>query len=255
MANTENNKNTVQRRPLVWAHRGASGYAPENTLPAFQKAFQMGADGIELDVQMTKDGELVVCHDETIGRTSNGSGWIKDKTLAELKALDFSCGQKDFAGVTIPTMREVFELLAPTDMIINIELKTGIVFYLGMAKKLLDLTSECGFSDRVIYSSFNHYTIKHIREIAPEAKLGFLYADGTIDMPSYAIKHGVQALHPALYNIQFPGFIEECRQRGLAVNVWTVNEEEHLGLCCKAGVDAIITNYPDKAFEIIGRLI
>lgn len=255
MANTENNKNTVQRRPLVWAHRGASGYAPENTLPAFQKAFQMGADGIELDVQMTKDGELVVCHDETIGRTSNGSGWIKDKTLAELKALDFSCGQKDFAGVTIPTMREVFELLAPTDMIINIELKTGIVFYLGMTKKLLELTSECGFSDRVIYSSFNHYTIKHIREIAPEAKLGFLYADGTIDMPSYAIKHGVQALHPALYNIQFPGFIEECRQRGLAVNVWTVNEEEHLGLCCKAGVDAIITNYPDKAFEIIGRLI
>lgn len=255
MANTENNKNTVQRRPLVWAHRGASGYAPENTLPAFQKAFQMGADGIELDVQMTKDGELVVCHDETIGRTSNGSGWIKDKTLAELKAFDFSCGQKDFAGVTIPTMREVFELLAPTDMIINIELKTGIVFYLGMTKKLLELTSECGFSDRVIYSSFNHYTIKHIREIAPEAKLGFLYADGTIDMPSYAIKHGVQALHPALYNIQFPGFIEECRQRGLAVNVWTVNEEEHLGLCCKAGVDAIITNYPDKAFEIIGRLI
>ena len=255
MANTENNKNTVQRRPLVWAHRGASGYAPENTLPAFQKAFQMGADGIELDVQMTKDGELVVCHDETIGRTSNGSGWIKDKTLAELKSLDFSCGQKDFAGVTIPTMREVFELLAPTDMIINIELKTGIVFYLGMTKKLLELTSECGFSDRVIYSSFNHYTIKHIREIAPEAKLGFLYADGTIDMPSYAIKHGVQALHPALYNIQFPGFIEECRQRGLAVNVWTVNEEEHLGLCCKAGVDAIITNYPDKAFEIIGRLI
>ena len=74
MANTENNKNTVQRRPLVWAHRGASGYAPENTLPAFQKAFQMGSDGIELDVQMTKDGELVVCHDETIGRTSNGSG-------------------------------------------------------------------------------------------------------------------------------------------------------------------------------------
>ena len=152
-------------------------------------------------------------------------------------------------------MREVFELLAPTDMIINIELKTGIVFYLGMTKKLLELTSECGFSDRVIYSSFNHYTIKHIREIAPEAKLGFLYADGTIDMPSYAIKHGVQALHPALYNIQFPGFIEECRQRGLAVNVWTVNDEEHLGLCCKAGVDAIITNYPDKAFEIIGRLI
>lgn len=255
MANTESNNNTIQRRPLVWAHRGASGYAPENTLPAFQKAIEMGANGIELDVQMTKDGELVVCHDETINRTSNGSGWIKDKTLAELKVLDFSCGQKDFAGVTIPTMREVFELLATADMIINIELKTGILFYPGMAEKLLELTSECGFSDRVIYSSFNHYTVKYIHEVAPEAKLGFLYADGTIEMPSYALKHGVQALHPALYNIQFPGLIDECHQKGLSVNVWTVNEEEHLELCCRAGVDAIITNYPDRAFEVIRRQI
>lgn len=255
MSNTEKQITTDQQRPFVWAHRGASGYCPENTLPAFQKAFEMGADGIELDVQMTKDGGLVVCHDETIDRTSNGSGRIKDKTLAELKALDFSCGQKAFTGVTIPTMREVFELLAPTDMIINIELKTGIVFYPGMTEKLLELTSECDFSDRVIYSSFNHYTIKHMREIAPESRLGFLYADGTIDMPSYALKHGVQALHPALYNIQFPGLIDECHQKGLAVNVWTVNDEEHLELCCKAGVDAIITNYPDKAFEVIGRLI
>lgn len=255
MYSTANQIATVQQSPLIWAHRGASGYAPENTLPAFQKAIELGANGIELDVQMTKDGELVVCHDETIDRTSNGSGWIKDMTLAKLKSLDFSCGQKDFAGVTIPTMREVFELLAPTDLIINIELKTGIVFYPGMVEKLLELSSECGFSDRVIYSSFNHYTVKHIREIAPKAKLGFLYADGTIDMPSYAIKHGVQALHPALYNIQFPGLIDECHQKGLAINVWTVNEEEHLELCCKAGVDAIITNYPDRAFEVIRRQI
>ena len=255
MYSTANQIATVQQSPLIWAHRGASGYAPENTLLAFKKAIELGANGIELDVQMTKDGELVVCHDETIDRTSNGSGWIKDMTLAELKSLDFSCGQKDFAGVTIPTMREVFELLAPTGLIINIELKTGIVFYPGMAEKLLELTSECGFSDRVIYSSFNHYTVKHIREIAPKTKLGFLYADGTIDMPSYAIKHGVQALHPALYNIQFPGLIDECHQKGLAVNVWTVNEEDHLELCCKAGVDAIITNYPDRAFEVIRRQI
>jgi len=120
MYSTANQIATVQQSPLIWAHRGASGYAPENTLLAFKKAIELGANGIELDVQMTKDGELVVCHDETIDRTSNGSGWIKDMTLAELKSLDFSCGQKDFAGVTIPTMREVFELLAPTGFIINI---------------------------------------------------------------------------------------------------------------------------------------
>lgn len=255
MANTEKKNDTVRKRPLVWAHRGASGYCPENTLPAFQKAFEMSSDGIELDVQMTKDGELVVCHDETVDRTSSGSGWIKDMTLAELKSLDFSCGQKDFAGVTIPTMREVFELLADTEMVINIELKTGIVFYPGMAEKLMALTKECGFTDHVIYSSFNHYTVKHMRELDPEVKLGFLYADGTIDMPAYAKKHGVQALHPALYNIQFPGLVQECHSSGLAVNVWTVDTEEHLALCCKADVDAIITNYPDKAFEIVKRII
>ena len=256
-ADTNNGKRitTLKNRPLIWAHRGASGYCPENTLAAFQKAVELCADGIELDVQMTKDGELVVCHDETIDRTSNGSGWIKDKTLAELKALDFSCGQKDFSGATIPTMREVFELLSDTDILINIELKTGIVFYPGMAEKLLELTAECGFKDRVIYSSFNHYTIKHMREISPEAKLGFLYADGTIDMPAYAQKYGVQALHPALYNIQFPGFIEECHKEGIAVNVWTVDSDEYIEMSYRAGVDAIITNYPDKAFEVIGRLI
>ena len=246
---------TLKNRPLIWAHRGASGYCPENTLAAFQKAVELCADGIELDVQMTRDGELVVCHDETIDRTSNGSGWIKDKTLAELKALDFSSGKKKFSGATIPTMREVFELLSDTDILINIELKTGIVFYPGMAEKLLELTAECGFKDRVIYSSFNHYTIKHMREISPEAKLGFLYADGTIDMPAYAQKYGVQALHPALYNIQFPGFIEECHKEGIAVNVWTVDSDEYIEMSYRAGVDAIITNYPDKAFEVIERLL
>ena len=152
-------------------------------------------------------------------------------------------------------MREVFELLDDADIMINIELKTGIVFYPGMAEKLLKLTSECGFSDRVIYSSFNHYTIKHMREISPEAKLGFLYADGTIGMPSYALKYGVQALHPALYNIQFPGFMEECHKSGIAVNVWPVDQDEYIELSCRAGVDAIITNYPDKTLETIRRLI
>ena len=100
-AHIEQQNSKSENRPLVWAHRGASGYCPENTLAAFQKAVELCADGIELDVQMTRDGELVVCHDETIDRTSNGSGWIKNKTLAELKALDFSSGKKGFSGVTI----------------------------------------------------------------------------------------------------------------------------------------------------------
>ena len=243
-----------KKEPLVWAHRGASGYCPENTLPAFAKAAELRADGIELDIQLTRDGELVVCHDEKVDRTSSGSGWIKDMTLEELQALDFSCGNEAFAGETIPTMRQVFDLLAPTNLSINIELKTGIVFYPGIEEKILGLTEECGFGDRVIYSSFNHYTIRRMRELAPHARLGFLYADGIIDMPAYGEKYGVNALHPALYNIQFPGFMEDCKKRDLAVHVWTVNEEEYMRMCCRAGVDAIISNYPDRVRNVIEEM-
>ena len=109
---------------LVWAHRGASGVMPENTLPAFEKAVELGADGVELDIQMTADGEIVVIHDEMVDRTSDGKGWVKDYTLEQLQKLDVSYGHKELGHVSIPTMREVFELLKPTDLTINIELKT-----------------------------------------------------------------------------------------------------------------------------------
>ena len=106
----------------------------------------------------------------------------------------------------------------------------------------------------MIYSSFNHYTIRRMRELASHARLGFLYADGIIDMPAYGEKYGVNALHPALYNIQFPGFMEDCKKRALAVHVWTVNEEEYMRMCCQAGVDAIISNYPDRVRNVIEEM-
>lgn len=243
------------KRPLVWAHRGASGYCPENTMPAFIKAIEIGAAGVELDVQMSKDGQLVVCHDEKIDRTSNGKGFIKDMSLSELKSFDFSYGSENYAGERIPTMREVFELYSDTDMYINIELKTGIVFYSGIEEKIIELTEEYGFTDRVIYSSFNHYTVKKIKELRPEARCGFLYADGTIDMPKYAKLHGIEALHPAVYNLQFPGFTDECSKQNIDVNVWTVNEDEDVKMCCEKGVNAIITNFPDRALSLIKNIM
>ena len=238
-------------KPLVWAHRGASGYAPENTLPAFQKAADLGADGVELDVQLTKDGEIVVCHDEQIDRTASAKGWIKDYTLEELKKMDFCGGQMAYEGVQIPTMQEAFDLLKPTGLTINIELKTGEIFYPGLERRIVELTRENGWMDRVIFSSFNHYSIMEIQKLAPEAKTGFLYADGTLDMPEYGRDHHVNALHPALYNLQYPDYMKKCREFGLDVNVWTVNRDEWLKMCCDFGVHAIITNYPDKARKII----
>ena len=237
---------------LVLAHRGASGYAPENTMPAFEKAIEMGADGFELDVQMTKDGEIVVIHDETIDRTSDGKGWVKDYTLEELRKFNYNRTHKEYEHADIPTMREVFELVKPTNLVINIEIKTGVVFY-PIEENLLALTKEFGMEDRVFYSSFNHYTVKKIHELDPSTVVGFLYGDGPIDMPSYGEKHGVNALHPALYNLQYPGFVEECKKKGLKLHVWTVNEEKYVKMCMDAQVDSVITNYPDMALRVLGR--
>lgn len=236
--------------PLIWGHRGASGHAPENTLPAFKLAADMGADGVELDIQQTKDGVIVICHDETIDRTSNGAGWLKDFTFDELRALDFSNGNAAYEGVKIPTMEEVFDLLAPTGLIINIEIKTGIVFYDRIEENILELVKRKGWEDRVIYSSFNHYSVCKIKKLNPEAKVGLLYADGPIDMPGYGKRLGAEALHPAFYNLQYPGFMEDCRRNDLEVNVWTVNTDAELLLCKEYGVNAIITNYPSKARKL-----
>lgn len=240
-----------QTKPLVWAHRGASGYAPENTLAAFQMAADMGADGVELDIQLTKDNQIVVIHDETIDRTSDGKGYVRDYTLEELRRFNYNKTKPEVEWADIPTMSEVFDLLKPTGLFINIEIKTGIYFYPQIEEKILALAKEKGMEDRVCYSSFNHYTVKRVQELNPSATVGFLYADGPIDMPDYGMKHGVQALHPALYNLQFEGFVEECHKKGLLLNVWTVNEQEHMEKCCDLGVNAIITNYPDLAREIV----
>lgn len=232
----------------VWAHRGASGYAPENTLEAFEMAAKMKADGVELDVQLSKDGEIVVIHDETVDRVSGKKGWVKDLTLKELKELNVNQTHPEYERVSIPTLREVYELLKPTGLKINVELKTGVVFYDGIIEKVLKLTKEMGMEDRVWYSSFNHYTVKKIKEMDPAAKTGVLYADGIYEPDKYAVSLQADALHPALYNVQFDHVVEDCHKAGLRMHVWTVNEPEHIEMMLSAGVDAVITNYPDRVY-------
>ena len=236
----------------VWAHRGASAYAPENTLEAFLLAAEQGADGVELDVQLTKDGEMVVVHDEEIDRVSDGSGFVKDYTLAELKTLNFNKTHPEYQDVKIPTLREVYEALKPTGMTINVELKTGIFWYKDLEKKVLELTKEMEMEDRVIYSSFNHYSLIRMKELEPSVRTGILYADGIVNVWDYAKKTvGADALHPLYYNIQYPGYLEKTRDLGLKTHAWTVNEEADMKALAKAGIEAIITNYPDKARKII----
>ena len=143
---------------LIYGHRGASGYAPENTLEAFRLAMEMGADGFELDVHMSKDGALVVIHDESVDRTTDGTGLVRDLTLAQLKTLDASCGMEAYKGAKIPTLDEVFDLIRDTRHIVNVEVKTDEWFYPQIEEKCLALAKEKGVEDRILYSSFNHYT-------------------------------------------------------------------------------------------------
>ena len=162
----------------VWAHRGASGYAPENTLEAFEMAVKQQADGVELDVQLTKDGELVVLHDETLDRTTDGKGFVKDYTLKEVQALKAVKTHPEYQTGRIPMLAEVYDLLKPTGLEINVELKTGIFFYPGIEEKVLKLTKEMGMEERIWYSSFNHYSLKKVKECNPSARTGILYSDG-----------------------------------------------------------------------------
>lgn len=237
----------------VWAHRGASGYAPENTLEAFRLAAEQGADGVELDVQMTKDGELVVIHDERIDRVSDGRGFVKDYTLSELKKFHFNVLHPEYQDAVIPTLREVYECLGPTGMAINVELKTGIFWYPDLEDKVLQLTKEMEMEDRVIYSSFNHCSIQKILALDPDAKTGILYGDVICDVVNYAKRLGTGALHPALYHTYMDQFLKEYVESELKVHVWTVNEEKEICRLMDAGVDAVITNYPDLAVKCRDR--
>ncbi|HET9126775.1 MAG TPA: glycerophosphodiester phosphodiesterase [Propionibacteriaceae bacterium] len=232
--------------PQVWGHRGASDRAPENTLPAFELAVRAGADGIELDVQRSADGALVVCHDETVERTSDGEGAIVDLTLDELRSLDFSNGMEAFAGTRIPLLAEVFELMRPTGLLVNVELKDSEEPYPGMAAQALALAADMGVSDRVIWSSFNHHTLLAIRDADPAAPTGVLVVEPLVDIWAYARRLGASAVHPYHRALRLmPDAVERCHAAGVRVNTWTVNSPADLADMAKLGVDVVISNVPD----------
>ena len=240
-----------QNKPYVFGHRGASGYCPENTLFSFQKAIEQKADGVELDVQLTSDGEIVVIHDETIDRTSNGTGFVKDYTFSQLREFSFDNGMKEFGYCPIPTLQEVLDLIKPSSLMINIEFKTNIIDYPGIVEKVMAMVKEYEMEDRILYSSFNHASCVRVRELDPDAYVGFLYEDGFLDVPEYVKRHGGNALHPASYLLLNPNYMKKAQ--GLDVNVWTVNEPLHIRMAQKLKVTTIITNYPDVARKILSE--
>lgn len=234
------------RTMKVWAHRGASGHAPENTLPAFELAYKLKADGVELDVQLSKDGVPVVIHDERIDRVSDGKGWVKDYTLEELRQYNYNKSFPAYGRVMIPTLTEVYDFLRDTDMTINLELKNSEIFYEDLEEKVLKLAEKNKISDRIIYSSFNHYSMRKIKQLRPEARIAFLYSNGILDIAEYADKYHAYAVHPSCKNLEYPNIVEECHSKNIRVHAWTVNERADFERMNELGVDAVITNYVER---------
>lgn len=235
----------------VWAHRGASAHAPENTMPAFELALEQGADGFELDVQSTRDDAVVVVHDETLERATDGHGWVADHSLDDLKKLDASAGRDGFAGARIPTLGEVFALVAGTDAVVNVELKNSAMRYRGLEERVLAVVAEHGMAGRVILSSFNHDSLRLLTMLDDEVRLGVLYEQRLWKPWNYAHRLGAHALHPSLA-VTRRTVVARAHEAGLGVHVWTVDAPRDLERMAGFGVDAVVTNRPDVARAVLG---
>jgi glycerophosphoryl diester phosphodiesterase len=232
----------------VWGHRGALHDAPENTLAAFQKAVDLGADGVELDVQLTRDGEVVVIHDERVDRVSDGQGYVKDHTLAELKRMNFNKrGITPPLFMEIPTLDEALGVLGPAGVVVNVELKTGIVFYDGLEAKALAIVGRHGMMGRAVFSSFNHFSVQRAKALEPGAMTALLCGGGIIATGEQCEKVGACALHPDVRAMRCPGLVSDCRARGVKVHAWTCDAEADFRDAAELGVDAVIVNDIAKA--------
>ena len=232
---------------LNLAHRGASAYAPANTLAAFRRAEELGADGVELDVHLSADGALVVIHDFTVDATTDGHGRVRDMTLAELKRLDAgSWFDPRFAGERIPTLEEVVEALGER-MILNIELKSPSWRSEGLEQAVVELVEARRLDRRVILSSFNPWTVWRLRRLAPHLTIGLLY-DANLALP---LRRAwlrpllrPKALHPH-HRLVTARYVAWAHAKGYRVYTWTVNDPAEMRRLIALQVDGIITDRPD----------
>lgn len=235
----------------ILAHRGSAGTHPENTMEAFIAAEKAGADGIELDVQLTADGEIVVIHDLTVDRTTNGSGYVKDFTFEQLRKLKANFHSTHFfkKAARIPSLREVFEWLEGNGLICNVELKNNVKAYKGLEEKVIGLVREFCLERRVIISSFNHNSLVHCIQLAPDIQTAPLYKEVLFRPWDYARTLQASGIHP---NFKFisPEDIEAAMDCGIAVRPYTINKEKDMRKLFAINCSAIITDYPGKAYRI-----
>ena len=226
------------------AHRGNVARAPENTMAAFRSAIDLGVDMVEMDLQLTRDGAVVVVHDEELGRTVPGKGQVQERTLVQLQELDAGGWfAPAFAGERIPTLEQVLDLFKPTPVQINLELKTNQIPYPGLAERVVAQVLEQGMEEQVILSSFNHETLRAVQQITRKIPCAALFSLRLLEPWEYLARYDFQALHVMRHGCT-PEVVRECQARGFQVRVWTVNEEPEARRLAGMGVDGIITNDP-----------
>ncbi len=236
---------------LVIAHRGASGNAPENTLAAFRKAVALGATFIETDLQLSRDAHFVAIHDETVNRTTNGQGAVHGMTLTELRRLDAgSWFGSEFAGERIPTLEEILEFSKKNDVVFYLEIKPGGSW--GGEHALIGSLRESGEIPRVVVISFDAAIVLNLRKIEPTLMTGLLY-DGQIETPmDKAVAIGARQLL-VRGDLVTPALLAEARKKDLQVVCWTVNHPAHMRMLAAAGVDGIMSDYPDRLAAAVKR--
>ena len=218
---------------MIIGHRGAAGYEPENTLLSFQKAIDIGVDWIEFDLHRSADGHLVVIHDDTVDRTTNGHGKVSDMTLAELKALDAGKGQR------IPTFQEVIDFARGQVKMIP-EIKQE-----GIELQLLDVIDQYNAVNDCLVSSFFGYSIRRCKEFHPQLETAAIFSHLPLDFKELALDIMADTLF-LRKDIASPALVEECHKNGFTVNIWNEDSPEEIKKYADMGPDFMSSNYPDR---------
>jgi glycerophosphoryl diester phosphodiesterase len=236
----------------VIGHRGAMGYAPENTIVSFQKAIELGVDAVELDVHLTRDGGVVVLHDPVLERTTSGRGLVRDHTLAEICDLDAGAHfGSEFAGQQVPALDEVLAW-ARGRCVVDIEIKGDPAPYPGIEERVVALVRSNDMVDQAIVISFEHPTARRVKALAPEIAAGVLYRCRPVDAVAMARAAGVEALLPHWSDCRAED-VARAHDAGLSVHAWATSEPAEIRALLTMGVDSICSNHPDRVFEEIGR--
>lgn len=234
----------------ILAHRGLSANAPENTIVSFRKALEANADGIEFDVQITKDKKLVVIHDEKVDRTTNGHGFVRDYTYGELKLLDaggwFS---EEYSSQRIPSLIEVLELVKDSDSVIHIELKNSFIGHKEMAQKVLEVIEQYNLQSRVVISSFNHQAVKTFNELGCNIETAILF-EGVLSNPIEYLKEiGAKSIHTSINSLN-PSLLDILKKNNIKVRCYTINSPEDFLYLKGIGIDAVFTDMADIIMKL-----